>query len=80
MSSSRAVNSVGWAVRSLGATEVPMVAYDRKTFPEKETALDALPLGLETTVLPKATWAVNLAAGDGDAALDRIREVGGRVE
>ena len=56
-----------------------MVAYDRETFPRKETALDALPLGLDTTLLPKATRAVNLAADD-DAALDQIREGGGPVE
>jgi nicotinamidase-related amidase len=57
-----------------------MVAYDTKHFAQKETALDALPLRFETTVLSKAVRVVSLAAGDGEAALGQIGEAGGRVE
>jgi len=40
------------------------------------TALDAVRLGFETSLLPDAIAAVNLADGDGDRALDRMREAG----
>jgi len=57
-----------------------MVAYDRNTFAQKETALDALPLRFEITVLSKAVRVVSPAAGDGEAALGQTGEAGGRVE
>lgn len=40
------------------------------------TALDAVRLGFETSLLADAVAAVNLADGDGDRALDRMREAG----
>ncbi|HSJ00136.1 MAG TPA: isochorismatase family protein [Patescibacteria group bacterium] len=40
------------------------------------TALDAARLGYETSLLTGAVAAVNLAEGDGDRALDRMREAG----
>jgi nicotinamidase/pyrazinamidase len=40
------------------------------------TALDAARLGFETSLLTDAVAAVNLADGDGDRALDRMREAG----
>jgi len=40
------------------------------------TALDAARLGFETSLLTAAVAAVNLAEGDGDRALDRMREAG----
>ena len=40
------------------------------------TALDAARLGFETSVLTDAVAAVNLTDGDGDRALDRMREAG----
>jgi nicotinamidase/pyrazinamidase len=46
----------------------------------KETALDALRLGLETVVLKEGCRAVDLRPGDGEAALDAVRAGGGRVE
>jgi nicotinamidase/pyrazinamidase len=46
----------------------------------KETALDALRLGLETVVLKEGCRAVDLRPGDGEAALDAVRAAGGRAE
>ncbi len=46
----------------------------------KETALDALRKGFETVVLEQGVRAVNLQPGDGDRALEAVREAGGRVE
>jgi nicotinamidase/pyrazinamidase len=46
----------------------------------KETALDAMRLGFETTVLAGAVRAVDLSPGDGDRALEEIRRAGGHVE
>lgn len=40
------------------------------------TALDAARLGFETSLLTEAVAAVNLAEGDGDRALDQMREAG----
>jgi nicotinamidase/pyrazinamidase len=40
------------------------------------TALDAVRLGFETSLLTEAVAAVNLAETDGDQALDRMREAG----
>jgi nicotinamidase/pyrazinamidase len=40
------------------------------------TAVDARRLGFETSLLTDAVAAVNLAEGDGDRALDRMREAG----
>jgi nicotinamidase/pyrazinamidase len=40
------------------------------------TAMDATRLGFETSLLTDAVAAVNLAEGDGDRALDRMREAG----
>jgi nicotinamidase/pyrazinamidase len=44
-----------------------------------ETTLDALRLGHEVTVLRAAIRAVALAAGDGDQAIDRMREAGATI-
>jgi nicotinamidase/pyrazinamidase len=46
----------------------------------KETALDALRLGLETVVLKEGCRAVDLRPGDGEAALEAVHAAGGRVE
>jgi nicotinate phosphoribosyltransferase len=45
----------------------------------KETALDARRLGYPTEVIGGAVRAVDLRPGDGDRALDQIREAGGIV-
>jgi len=46
----------------------------------KATALDALRLGFETTVLADAIAAVDLEPGDGDRALDEMRDAGVAME
>ena len=46
----------------------------------KATALDAVRLGFETTVLDDAIAAVNLKPDDGAAALSEMREAGVRIE
>ncbi len=46
----------------------------------KETALDALHKGFETVVLEEGVRAVDLQRGDGERALEAVREAGGRVE
>jgi nicotinamidase/pyrazinamidase len=43
------------------------------------SALDAVRLGFDTTVLTDATAAVNVSPGDGDRALDRMRDGGVHV-
>ena len=45
----------------------------------KFTALDALELGFETTLIPDATRAVNLSPTDGDKAIAELREAGASV-
>ncbi len=45
----------------------------------KETALDALRLGFETTVLRDAIRAVDLEPGDGERALEAMREAGAQL-
>jgi nicotinamidase/pyrazinamidase len=45
----------------------------------RATVLDALRLGFQTTVLADAVAAVDLAAGDGDRALDEMRAAGASV-
>jgi nicotinamidase/pyrazinamidase len=42
----------------------------------KATALDAIRLGFDTTVLTNAVAAVNVAPGDGDRALEELRTAG----
>lgn len=46
----------------------------------KATALDALALGFETTVVERAAAAVNLEAGDGEAALAELAAAGAAIE
>ena len=46
----------------------------------KATALDALRLGFETAVLTDAVAAVDLEPGDGDRALDEMRDAGVTID
>jgi nicotinamidase/pyrazinamidase len=46
----------------------------------KETVLDARRLGFETTVLREGIAAVNLEAGDGEAALAEMEAAGAQIE
>ena len=45
----------------------------------KETALDALTRGFETSVLAEAVRPVDLEEGDGDRALESVSSAGGRI-
>jgi nicotinamidase/pyrazinamidase len=45
----------------------------------KETALDALERGLHTTVLRETVRAVDLEEGDGERALEAVKNAGGEV-
>jgi nicotinamidase/pyrazinamidase len=46
----------------------------------KETALDGVALGFDTTVIREGIRAVDLAPGDGQRALEQMSEAGARVE
>ena len=46
----------------------------------KETAVDAIELGFETTVLAEGIRGVNLQEGDDRQAIETVRNAGGRVE
>jgi nicotinamidase/pyrazinamidase len=45
-----------------------------------ETVLDARRLGFDATVFSNAIRAVDLRPGDGDRAVQRMREAGARLE
>ena len=46
----------------------------------KETAIDAVDIGFQTTVLSAAVRGVNLEPGDDDRAIEEIRAAGGNIE
>lgn len=62
--------------RGVGSVAVCGLALD---YCVKFTALDALELGLETTLIRDATRAVNLQPGDGARAIEAILAAGGKV-
>jgi nicotinamidase/pyrazinamidase len=45
----------------------------------KETAIDAVALGYDVELMADAVAAVNLESGDGDRAMDEMREAGVRI-
>ena len=63
--------------RGIGSVVVAGLATD---YCVKATALDAVRLGFPTTVPSDAIAAVDLEPGDGDRALDELREAGVVVE
>jgi nicotinamidase/pyrazinamidase len=63
--------------RGIGRVVVVGLATD---YCVKETALDAVRLGLDTVVLGELVRAVDLQPGDGERALEAIRATGARVE
>jgi nicotinamidase/pyrazinamidase len=63
--------------RGVGRVVVVGLATD---YCVKETALDAVRLGLDTVVLGELVRAVDLQPGDGERALEAIRATGARVE
>jgi nicotinamidase/pyrazinamidase len=70
---------LGSLLRDAGVERVIVVGL-ATDYCVKATALDALRLGFETTVLADAIAAVNLAPGDGDEAIDEIRAAGAAIE
>jgi len=65
-------------LESAGVTDVVVTGL-ATDYCVKATALDALRLGFATTVLTDAIAAVDLRAGDGDAALEELRNAGADV-
>ncbi|PRP93122.1 nicotinamidase/pyrazinamidase [Enhygromyxa salina] len=62
--------------RGVGSVAICGLALD---YCVKFTALDALSLGLETTLIRDATRPVELEPGDGQRAIEAIREAGGEI-
>lgn len=65
-------------LQSAGVTDVVVTGL-ATDYCVKATALDALRLGFATTVLTDAIAAVDLRPGDGEAALDELRNAGAVV-
>jgi nicotinamidase/pyrazinamidase len=65
-------------LQSAGVTEVVVTGL-ATDYCVKATALDALRLGFATTVLTDAIAAVDLRHGDGEAALEELRNAGADV-
>ena len=65
-------------LREAGVTEVVVTGL-ATDYCVKATALDAVSLGYATTLLTDAVAAVNLADGDGQAALDEMAAAGVRL-
>jgi nicotinamidase/pyrazinamidase len=63
-----------------GGIERVLVAGLATDYCVKETVLDARRLGFKTVVLRDAIRAVDLQPGDGDRAIDRMREAGAAIE
>ena len=66
-------------LQSAGVTDVVVTGL-ATDYCVKATALDALRLGFATTVLTDAIAAVNLRDGDGEAALEELRNAGAVVK
>jgi nicotinamidase/pyrazinamidase len=65
-------------LREAGVTGVVIVGL-ATDYCVKETALDAVRLGLAATVVGDAVRAVNVDPADGDRALDAMRAAGVRI-
>jgi len=65
-------------LQSAGVTDVVVTGL-ATDYCVKATALDALQLGFTTTVLTDGIAAVNLRDGDGEAALEELRNAGADV-
>jgi nicotinamidase/pyrazinamidase len=66
-------------LRARGVSKVVVVGL-ATDYCVKHTALDAVRLGYETTLLTDGVAAVDRAAGDGDRALDELAAAGVRIE
>jgi nicotinamidase/pyrazinamidase len=71
--------SLGSLLRERGIERVVVVGL-ATDYCVKETALDALRSGWDTTVVRGAVSAVDLEPGDGEAALQQIAEAKGTIE
>ena len=74
-SGERAATALERELRSRGARRV-VIAGLATDYCVVETVIDARHLGFETAVLRDAIRAVNLQPGDGDRAIERMREAG----
>ena len=74
----RRETGLGGYLRERGVTQV-FIAGLATDYCVKFTALDALRLGFEVTVIEDACRGVNLRPGDAATALDEVRTAGGRV-
>jgi nicotinamidase/pyrazinamidase len=70
---------LGPLLESAGVTDVVVTGL-ATDYCVKATALDALRLGFATTVLTDAIAAVDVRQGDGDAALEELRNAGAVVK
>ena len=77
-SGATSATELGSLLRRTGVTRVVVVGL-ATDYCVVETVLDARRLGFGVEVVSDAVRAVNLSAGDGDAALDRMREAGAVV-
>jgi nicotinamidase/pyrazinamidase len=66
-------------LRELGVEKVAIAGL-ATDYCVKESALDALKRGFDTTVLSSAIAAVNLEPGDGDRALTEVTKAGAHLE
>lgn len=69
---------LGDLLRERGVARV-VVAGLATDYCVKETVLDAVRLGLDTTVLTRGIRAVNLQPGDGDRAVEQMRGAGAKL-
>lgn len=65
-------------LKSLGVTQVVVLGL-ATDYCVRATALDALALGYQATVVPSASAAVDLKPGDGERALAEVEAAGGRL-
>jgi nicotinamidase/pyrazinamidase len=65
-------------LKERGVTRVVVVGL-ATDYCVKETALDSLRLGFQTTVVKDAVRAVDRSPGDGDKALEAVRLAGGKI-
>ena len=68
-----------WILRNKGIERVAVIGL-ATDYCVKATALDAARIGFETKVISDAVAAVNLQPGDGDRALEELRQAGVTIE
>jgi nicotinamidase/pyrazinamidase len=78
-SGERSATALENELRSRGARRL-VIAGLATDYCVVETVLDATRLGFETEVVSDAIRAVNLEPGDGDRAIERMREAGAEID